>query len=63
VERYHQTLKKWPRRERQVTTIEALQRQIDRFVLYYNCDLTCRCAVAVESTIGGQPQASRCRSP
>jgi hypothetical protein len=43
-------LKKWPRRERQVTTIEALQRQIDRFVLYYNCDLTCRCAVAVEST-------------
>jgi hypothetical protein len=49
VERYHQTLKKWPRRERQATTIEALQRQIDHFALNYNFDLTCQCAVAVES--------------
>jgi transposase InsO family protein len=36
VERYHQTLKKWLRRQRRVSTIEALQRQIDRFVLNYN---------------------------
>ena len=36
VERYHQTLKKYLRKQRKVATIEALQKQIDRFVLYYN---------------------------
>ncbi len=36
VERYHQTRKKYLRTQRQVATIEALQKQIDRFVLYYN---------------------------
>lgn len=36
VERYHQTLKKYLRKQRKVATIAALQKQIDRFVLYYN---------------------------
>jgi transposase InsO family protein len=36
VERYHQTLKKYLRKQRPVSSLEALQKQIDRFVLYYN---------------------------
>ncbi len=36
VERYHQTLKKWLRKQPAATSIEELQRQIDGFVLYYN---------------------------
>ena len=36
VERYHQTLKKYLRKQRPVATMEALQKQIDRFVLSYN---------------------------
>lgn len=36
VERYHQTLKNWLRRQRKVRTVEELQRQIDWFVRYYN---------------------------
>ena len=39
VERYHQTLKKWLARHRPVTTVRALQAQLDRFAAYYN---TCR---------------------
>ncbi|HVB00391.1 MAG TPA: IS481 family transposase [Acidimicrobiales bacterium] len=36
VERYHQTLKKWLRRQRPANSIAELQRDIDRFVRYYN---------------------------
>ena len=36
VERYHQTLKKWLRRQPPSTTMEELQSRIDGFVLYYN---------------------------
>jgi hypothetical protein len=36
VERFHQTLKKWLTRQRPVTTIRALQAQLDRFAAYYN---------------------------
>jgi hypothetical protein len=39
VERFHQTLKKWLARQRPVTTVRALQAQLDRFAAYYN---TCR---------------------
>jgi transposase InsO family protein len=36
VERYHQTLKKWLARQQPVTTVRALQAQLDRFAAYYN---------------------------
>ena len=36
IERYHQTLKKWLRRQPRPETIEALQDQINEFVIYYN---------------------------
>ena len=36
VERYHQTLKKWLRRQPASSSIEELQSRIDGFVLYYN---------------------------
>ena len=36
VERYHLTLKKWLKRQRPAASITALQRDIDRFVCYYN---------------------------
>lgn len=36
VERYHQTLKKWLRKQPEAESIEELQRQIDGFVRYYN---------------------------
>jgi len=36
VERYHQTLKKWLRKQPAATSIDELQRQIDGFVRYYN---------------------------
>jgi len=36
VERYHQTLKKWLRKQPGAASIDELQHQIDRFVLYYN---------------------------
>jgi transposase InsO family protein len=36
VERYHQTLKKWLRKQPEATNIDELQRQIDGFVRYYN---------------------------
>jgi transposase InsO family protein len=36
VERYHQTLKKWLRRQPEGESIEELQQQIDGFVRYYN---------------------------
>ncbi len=36
VERYHQTLKKWLRKQPEVASIEELQSQIDGFVRYYN---------------------------
>jgi transposase InsO family protein len=36
VERYHQTLKKWLRKQPEAVSIEELQRQIDGFVRYYN---------------------------
>jgi transposase InsO family protein len=36
VERFHQTLKKWLTRQRPVSTIRALQAQLDRFAAYYN---------------------------
>jgi transposase InsO family protein len=39
VERFHQTLKKWLTRQRPVSTIGALQAQLDRFAAYCN---TCR---------------------
>ena len=36
VERFHQTLKKWLRKQRRAKTPEALQAQADRFCAYYN---------------------------
>ncbi len=36
VERFHQTLKRWLRRQRRVRTIGELQSQLDTFVAYYN---------------------------
>jgi transposase InsO family protein len=36
IERYHQTLKKWLRKQAPAPTIAELQRQIDRFVFTYN---------------------------
>jgi transposase InsO family protein len=36
VERFHQTLKKWLRAQRCATGLAMLQRQLDRFVGYYN---------------------------
>jgi transposase InsO family protein len=36
VERYHQTLKKWLRKQAPAASIEELQAQIDGFVHYYN---------------------------
>jgi transposase InsO family protein len=36
IERYHQTLKKWLKRQRPATSIAELQKDIDRFVRYYN---------------------------
>ncbi|HEY5121764.1 MAG TPA: IS481 family transposase [Acidimicrobiales bacterium] len=36
VERYHQTLKKWLRKQPEASSIEELQSQIDGFVRYYN---------------------------
>ena len=36
VERFHQTLKKFLRKQPRAATIEQLQAQIDRFVAYYN---------------------------
>jgi transposase InsO family protein len=36
VERYHQTLKKWLRKQPEAQSLEELQRQIDGFVRYYN---------------------------
>jgi transposase InsO family protein len=36
VERFHQTLKKWLTRQRPVSTIRALQAQLDRFAACYN---------------------------
>ena len=36
VERYHQTLKKWLRKQPEAASIDELQRQIDGFVRYYN---------------------------
>jgi transposase InsO family protein len=36
VERFHQTLKKWLARQRPVSTVRALQTQLDRFAAYYN---------------------------
>jgi transposase InsO family protein len=36
VERFHQTLKKFLRRQPRATTIAGLQAQVDRFVAYYN---------------------------
>jgi transposase InsO family protein len=36
VERYHKTLKKWLARRAPAATIDELQAQVNRFVLYYN---------------------------
>jgi len=36
VERFHQTLKKWLEKQPKAASIAELQRQIDRFVAYYN---------------------------
>jgi hypothetical protein len=36
VERFHQTLKKFLRKQPRATTIDELQAQVDRFVAYYN---------------------------
>jgi len=36
VERFHQTLKRWPAKQRPTRTIAELQGQLDRFVAYYN---------------------------
>ncbi|MGH2597733.1 MAG: integrase core domain-containing protein [Actinomycetota bacterium] len=36
VERFHQTLKRWLAKQRQVTKLEELQTQLDRFRDYYN---------------------------
>jgi transposase InsO family protein len=36
IERYHRTLKKWLKKQPGAGSIPALQRQIDRFVTYYN---------------------------
>lgn len=36
VERFHQTLKKWLRRQEPAGTLTALQRQLDTFAAYYN---------------------------
>jgi hypothetical protein len=36
VERFHQTLKKWLRAQPRAATIAALQRQLNRFQVYYN---------------------------
>lgn len=36
VERFHQTLKKWLAKKRRVSSITALQAQLDRFRTYYN---------------------------
>lgn len=36
VERFHQTLKKWLAKQDAAATLEDLQRQLDRFVEYYN---------------------------
>ena len=36
VERYHQTLKKWLRKQPEAQSIEELAHQIDGFVRYYN---------------------------
>jgi transposase InsO family protein len=36
VERFHQTLKKWLRAQPRAATIAGLQRQLNRFQLYYN---------------------------
>ncbi|MGH9168960.1 MAG: integrase core domain-containing protein, partial [Acidimicrobiia bacterium] len=36
MERFHQTLKKWLRRRVRAATVAELQRQLDRFVAYYN---------------------------
>jgi transposase InsO family protein len=36
IERYHRTLKKWLARQPAMDSIPALQRQVDRFVTYYN---------------------------
>lgn len=36
VERFHQTLKKWLRRQQAATTPDILQHQLDTFATYYN---------------------------
>ena len=36
VERFHQTLKKWLRAQRPATSLAMLQRQLNRFAVYYN---------------------------
>jgi hypothetical protein len=36
VERFHQTLKKWLRAQRRATSLAMLQRQLNRFAVYYN---------------------------
>ena len=36
VERFHQTLKKWLRRQEPSTTLRALQNKLDAFAAYYN---------------------------
>jgi transposase InsO family protein len=36
VERFHQTLKRWLAKQPKAGTIGELQRQVDRFVGYYN---------------------------
>jgi transposase InsO family protein len=36
VERFHQTLKRWLAKQAPARTIDQLQRQVDRFVAYYN---------------------------
>jgi len=36
IERYHQTLKKWLKKQPGAASIAELQAQIDRFVTYYN---------------------------
>jgi len=36
IERFHQTLKKWLTRQAPAANVAALQRQLDRFVRYYN---------------------------
>ena len=38
VERFHQSLKRWLRRQPRVETVQELQHQLDRFRVYYNTE-------------------------